>query len=190
MIFRPKDDPMFDIEHQRPEHAAAIDALLDLSFGPGRYAKTAQRLREGNSAVPELSYVAFMGEGAERRLIGSLTFWPVVIGGVPGLMLGPLAVEPELRGQGVGINMMRRGLADAKALGFRLVILVGDEPYYAKVGFGPVPPGRLTMPGPVDLRRLLYRELDLGAFGHAHGPITKPLPVAKETEPQARSSVI
>ncbi|MDR3497633.1 MAG: N-acetyltransferase [Parvibaculum sp.] len=167
---------MFEIEHERPEHAAEIDALLDLSFGPGRYAKTAQRLREGNTAVPELCYVAFMGEGAERKLVGSLSFWPVVIGGVDGLMLGPLAVVPQLRGQGVGINLMKRGLADAKALGYRLVILVGDEPYYVKVGFGPVPPGRLTMPGPVDPRRLLYRELDLGAFGHAHGPITKPVP--------------
>lgn len=172
---------MFDIEVERPEHEAAIEALLDLSFGPGRYAKAAQRLREGNTAIPELCYVAFMnvrneaGE-EERKLIGSLRFWPVDIGGVPGLMLGPLAVVPMLRGQGVGINLMRRGLADAKAMGFRLVILVGDEPYYVKVGFGPVPPGRLTMPGPVDPARLLYRELDIGAFGHAHGAIAKPAP--------------
>lgn len=167
---------MFEIEHERPEHAAAIEALLDLSFGPGRYAKTAQRLREGNRAVPELCYVAFLEEGGVRHLVGSLSFWPVVIGGVPGLMLGPLAVEPRLRGQGCGIKLMQRGLADAKALGYRLVILVGDQPYYARVGFGPVPPGRLTMPGPVDPARLLYRELDLGAFGRAHGAITKPGP--------------
>ena len=80
---------MFEILHEQPEHAADIEALLDLSFGPGRYAKTAQRLREGNKPVPELCYVAFQGEGAERRLVGSLTFWPVNIGGVPGLMLGP-----------------------------------------------------------------------------------------------------
>ncbi|HEY4345786.1 MAG TPA: N-acetyltransferase [Parvibaculum sp.] len=180
---------MFDIELERPEHAVDIDALLDLSFGPGRYAKTAQRLREGNKAVPELSYVAFMGASAARRLVGSLTFWPVNIGGVPGLMLGPLAVQPDLRGQGVGINLMRQGLTDAKELGYTLVILVGDEPYYVKVGFGPVPPGRLTMPGPVDPARLLYRELDLGAFGHAHGPITKPQP-GTETGPQAIAKVI
>lgn len=165
---------MFEIELERPEHEAAIEALLDLSFGPGRYAKTAQRLREGNRAVPELCYVAFLNDSGERRLVGSLRFWPIVIGGVPGLMLGPLAVEPQLRGQGCGIKLMQRGLADAKALGFRLVILVGDEPYYVKVGFGPVPPGRLTMPGPVDPARLLYRELDIGAFGHAHGAIVKP----------------
>ncbi len=166
---------MFEILHERPEHAADIEALLDLSFGPGRYAKAAQRLREGNQPIPELCYVAFQGEGAERRLVGSLTFWPVNIGGVPGLMLGPLAVVPAIRGQGVGINMMKRGLEDARAMGFRLVILVGDQNYYVKVGFGPVPPGMLTMPGPVDPSRLLFRELDMGAFGHAHGPITKPV---------------
>lgn len=175
---RPKDFPMYDIELERPEHAADIEALLDLSFGPGRYAKTAQRLREGNTAVPELCYVAHMGEGKDRKLVGSLSFWPCNIGGVPGLMLGPLAVVPAIRGMGVGINMMRRGLDDAKAMGFKLVILVGDQSYYVKVGFGPVPIGRLTMPGPVDASRLLYRELDMGAFGHAHGAITKPLPQA------------
>lgn len=165
---------MFEIEAERPEHGPAIEALLDLSFGPGRYAKAAQRLREGNEPVAALRYVAFSGEGDERRMVGALSFWPVVIGGVPGLMLGPLAVEPQLRGKGCGIRLMEKGLADAKALGYRLVILVGDAPYYVRVGFGPVPPGRLTMPGPVDPARLLYRELDLGAFGRAKGPITKP----------------
>ena len=170
---------MFEIEAERPEHEPAIEALLDLSFGPGRYAKAAQRLREGNTAVPELCYVAFAGEGAERRMVGALSFWPVVIGGVPGLMLGPLAVDPQLRGKGCGIKLMEKGLADAKKLGYRLVILVGDAPYHARVGFGPVPPGRLTMPGPVDPARLLYRELDIGAFARAKGPITKPQEAAQ-----------
>ncbi|MEP2830376.1 N-acetyltransferase [Parvibaculum sp.] len=165
---------MFEIEAERPEHGPAIEALLDLSFGPGRYAKAAQRLREGNKAVPALCYVAFSGEGEKRRMVGALSFWPVVIGGVPGLMLGPLAVDPELRGKGCGIALMEKGLTDAKKLGYRLVILVGDAPYYARVGFGPVPYGRLTMPGPVDPSRLLYRELDIGAFGQAKGAITKP----------------
>ncbi|PKQ03492.1 MAG: GNAT family N-acetyltransferase [Alphaproteobacteria bacterium HGW-Alphaproteobacteria-12] len=165
---------MFEIEAERPEHGPAIEALLDLSFGPGRYAKTAQRLREGNEAIPELCYVAFVGEGNERRMVGALSFWPIVIGGVAGLMLGPLAVEPQLRGKGCGIKLMEKGLADAKELGYRLVILVGDAPYYARVGFAPVPFGRLTMPGPVDPSRLLYRELDSGAFADAKGAITKP----------------
>lgn len=165
---------MFSIENERPEHEAGIEALLDEVFGPGRFAKTAQRLREGNEAAPGLSYVAYSGEGAERRMVGALSFWPVLIGGRPGLMLGPLAVKPELRGKGCGIQLMERGLAEAKRLGHRLVILVGDAPYYARVGFGPVPPGRLVMPGPVDPARLLYRELDIGAFSNVSGAVTKP----------------
>ncbi|MBA4209134.1 MAG: GNAT family N-acetyltransferase [Parvibaculum sp.] len=173
---------MFEIEAERPEHRPAIEALLDLSFGPGRYAKAAQRLREGNEPAPGLSYVAFTGEGAERHMVGALSFWPVVIGGVPGLMLGPLAVDPVLRGKGCGIKLMEKGLADAKKLGHRLVILVGDAPYYAKVGFGPVPPGRLIMPGPVDPARLLYRELDIGAFTRAKGAITKPQDATAKSE--------
>ena len=80
---------MFEIEAERPEHGPAIEALLDLSFGPGRYAKTAQRLREGNRPVPELCYVAFSGEGAERHMVGSLSFWPVTIGGVPAMIDEP-----------------------------------------------------------------------------------------------------
>mgnify|MGYP001077761196 CR=1 FL=1 len=168
---------MFQIEVERPEHGPAIEALLDLSFGPGRFAKTAQRLREGNTAIPELCYVAFCetAEG-ERRMVGSLRFWPVTIGGVPGLMLGPLAVEPALRGKGCGIQLMLRGLADARRLGYRLVMLVGDAPYYARVGFHPVPYGRLAMPGPVDPSRLLYCELEAGAFETAKGEIGKPRP--------------
>lgn len=165
---------MFTIELERPEHAPEIEALLDDAFGPGRYAKAAQRLREGNTSIPELSYVAYAGEGEAREMIGALSFWPILIGGEPGLMLGPLAVKPQLRGKGCGIKLMEKGLADAKAMGYRLVILVGDAPYYARVGFGPVPPGRLTMPGPVDPSRLLYRELDLGAFSHVKGAVTKP----------------
>jgi predicted N-acetyltransferase YhbS len=165
---------MFDIEIERPEHQAAIEALLDLSFGPGRFAKTAQRLREQNSAIPELCYVAFTGEGKARRMVGSLRFWPVMIGNKAGLMLGPLAVEPALRGLGCGIQLMEQGLSDARKLGYKLVILVGDEPYYARVGFGPVPQGRLSMPGPVDPKRLLYRELDIGAFADVKGEIARP----------------
>ncbi|MGK2740431.1 GNAT family N-acetyltransferase [Tepidicaulis sp. LMO-SS28] len=165
---------MFSIENERPDHAAEIEELLDEAFGPGRYAKTAQRLREGNAPAPGLSYVAFSGEGEARRMVGALSFWPILIGGAPALMLGPLAVKPELRGKGCGIQLMERGLADAKRLGHRIVILVGDAPYYARVGFGPVPPGRVLMPGPVDLARLLYRELDIGAFSNVSGAVTKP----------------
>ena len=167
---------MFTIENEGAEHAAEIDHLMDLAFGPGRFAKTAYRLREGVAQIPALSFVAWMDAEGGRRFIGSLRFWPVWIGPVAGLMLGPLAVDPTDRGKGGGLALMREGLEAARKLGYELVILVGDPAYYAKVGFQPVPPGRLTMPGPVDPARLLYRELVPGAFEGVSGPIRKFLP--------------
>ncbi len=139
---------MFEICPEAPEDAPAIDLLLDKSFGPGRFAKTAYRLREDVNAIDALSLVA----RAEGRLVGSIRFWPIVIGPshARALLLGPLAVEPQLKGQGIGIGLMNEGLKAAKALGYEVVILVGDEPYYARVGFARVPAGQLKMPGPVD----------------------------------------
>ena len=166
---------MFSLDHERPEHAAEIDHLLDLSFGPGRYAKTSYRLREGIDPIPELSFVVFLDEGpgveqgAPRRMVGSVRFWPILIGDTRALLLGPLAVDPAIRGKGAGIALMKRGLDEAVRHGHRLVILVGDAPYYAKAGFAPVPPGRVVLPGPVDPARLLYRELAEGAFDGVSG---------------------
>lgn len=163
---------MFAIDFECPDHAAAIDRLVDETFGPGRFAKTAYRLREGVAPVEALSLVAFMGEGPERRMVGSLRFWPILIGDTPALLLGPLAVEPALRGKGCGIQLMERGLAEAARLGHRLVILVGDVAYYGRVGFARVPAGSLIMPGPVNPARLLYRELAVGALDGVSGAVT------------------
>jgi predicted N-acetyltransferase YhbS len=88
-------------------------------------------------------------------LLGSVRFWPVRIGDSLSLLLGPLAVEPKLRGQGIGIALMQRGIEEAKTLGYEAVVLVGDEPYYAKVGFARLAPGRVRFPGPVDPARVL-----------------------------------
>ena len=94
---------------------------------------------------------------------------PIAIGGTPALLLGPLIVEPVFRSQGIGEALVKRSLEAAKAAGWKLVILVGDEPYYARMGFQPVPPGRIALPGPVDPARLLYCELEPGALEAAHG---------------------
>jgi predicted N-acetyltransferase YhbS len=105
-------------------------------------------------------------------VIGSLRFWPIVVGRkTPALLLGPLVVEPALRGRGVGIGLMLRGLARARAEGHRLVFLVGDEPYYARVGFRYVEPGAFAFCGPVDERRLLVRELAPNALSGVSGAI-------------------
>ena len=164
---------LFDIVAEAPEHGPQIDALHDLSFGPGRYVKTAYRLREGVTAIPELSFVVFAGEGAARRMVGSIRYSPVLIGGKKGLLLGPLAMDPTVRGQGGGQKLMQVSLDIARHLKHALVVLVGDLPYYAKVGFKQVPPGRLALPGPVDKTRLLYCELSPGAFDGVEGSVEK-----------------
>jgi predicted N-acetyltransferase YhbS len=97
---------------------------------------------------------------------------PIRIGDTKALLLGPLTVEPAFRERGVGQALIERALKDAAAKGHRLVVLVGDEPYYGKSGFRRVPPGRATMPGPVDPARLLVAELVPGAFEGVSGAIT------------------
>jgi predicted N-acetyltransferase YhbS len=157
----------------RAEEAAdgpAIAALLDQSFGPGRYARTAYRLREGVGPIAALGLVA----EEEGALVASVRFWPVRIGDAPALLLGPLVVAPERRNQGYGLAAMKRGLALAAAAGHALVLLVGDPPYYARAGFQPVPVGKITMPGPVDPTRLLAAELVPGALAAVSGEIGKP----------------
>ena len=138
---------------------AATDALillLDTSFGPGRLARTAERLREGNQAVAEYAHTARTGAG---DLVGTISYWPIAIGGHIGLLLGPLAVHPDMQGQGVGQELMRASLQLIDADRFAFVLLVGDLPYYEKAGFVTAPKG-VSMPGPVDAARLLLRPTD------------------------------
>ena len=162
---------MWDIRAEQQADRRAIEALVDRCFGPGRYAKTAYRLREGVEPDPRLSFVAV--KSADGVLLGSVRFWPVAIGGEPSLLLGPLAVEPELRGKGIGISLMQRGIEQAKALGFATMVLVGDEPYYARVGFSKLPRGRVHMPGPVDPERLLGLALKNGALDALSGNVKR-----------------
>jgi predicted N-acetyltransferase YhbS len=104
-------------------------------------------------------------------LVGSVRQLPICVGDTPALLLGPLTVEPPFRSRGVGRLLLERALKDAKAQGHRLVLLVGDEPYYSRVGFKQVAKGRVTMPGPVDYSRLLVIELVEGAFEGVSGPV-------------------
>jgi predicted N-acetyltransferase YhbS len=165
--------PQFILDAEASSDAGCIETLLDLAFGLDRSTKTSYRLREGNRAVVGLSFVA---RDPDVGVAGTISFWPVRIGrcGIDALLLGPLAVHPERQKVGIGRALMRKGLGKARALGHRLVILVGDEPYYARVGFARVPEDRLIMPGPVDPRRLLYLELVPGALAKASGLILPP----------------
>jgi predicted N-acetyltransferase YhbS len=149
------------------EDADDIERLLERTFGPGRYAKTAYRIREGVSHRLDLSFTARIG----TLLVGSVRLSPIRIGETPALLLGPLTVEPPFRERGIGQALMERALGQARTKGHRLVVLVGDEPYYAKVGFRPVPKGQVAMPGPVDPARLLVAELVEGAFAGVAGRV-------------------
>jgi predicted N-acetyltransferase YhbS len=147
--------------------ASAIERLHERTFGPGRYARTAYRLREQVEHDLDLSFTARIG----TLLVGSVRLSPVRIGEARALLLGPLTVEPPFRERGVGQALIARALEQARSKGHHLVILVGDQPYYGKCGFKPIPSGRVTMPGPVDPQRLLVAELRDGAFDGISGPI-------------------
>lgn len=149
------------------DDAMAIDRLHERTFGPGRYARTAYRIREGVAHRFDLSFTARVG----TLLVGSVRLSSIRIGEIPALLLGPLTVEPPFRDRGIGINLIERALAEAKAAGHRLVVLVGDESYYARCGFKGIPKGVATMPGPVDPKRLLVAELVEGAFSGVSGAI-------------------
>ena len=161
------NDLSITILPETPEDTAAIDRLNARTFGPGRFAKSAYRIREEVDHIPELSFTARVG----TLLVGSVRLSPVVIGTTPALLLGPLTVEPPFRVRGIGQKLIERALVEAKGRGHRLVVLVGDESYYGKAGFKRIAKGLVALPGPVDPARLLIAELAPGAFDGVSGMI-------------------
>jgi predicted N-acetyltransferase YhbS len=157
-------EPELVIDVETAADAADCDALVDAAFGPGRFAKTAERLRERNTAVPELCFVA----REDGRVIGTVRLWPVTIGETRATFLGPIAVDKDCRGTGVGALLVERACEAAKAAGWPAVLLVGDAPYFGRFGFvrarGPV------LPGPVDPARLLILPFE-GEAGDFAGPV-------------------
>ncbi len=162
-------EPAWTIRPERPEDAPLVEALNETAFGPGRFAKSAYRLREGVSQVKDLGFVAIEA----GKLRGSVRFWPIVIGSHAALMLGPLAVQSDQRGRGIGVALMERALEEARIQGHEAVILVGDEPYYARVGFAKLPPGRIRFPGPVDPSRILGLSLKSGTLLNLSGEVRR-----------------
>jgi predicted N-acetyltransferase YhbS len=162
-------DPTWKIRPESPADAAAIEALNEAGFGPGRFAKAAYRLREGVAPVTGLGFVAMHGDA----LLGSVRFWPISVGGHEELLLGPLAVRGDQRGRGIGIGLMQAGIEQAKLGPWRGILLVGDEPYYTKVGFSRLPPGRVRFPGPVDQDRILGLSLKGGEMLSLTGQVRR-----------------
>jgi predicted N-acetyltransferase YhbS len=159
----------WQIRLEAPQDAARVEALNAESFGPGRFVKSAYRLREGVSPIPSLSFVAVENE----ILRGSVRFWPIKVGGHEELLLGPLAVQSDQRGRGIGIALMQAGIAAAQKGSWRGILLVGDEPYYTRVGFSRLPPGRVKFPGPVDQNRILGLSLKAGELLNLSGQVRR-----------------
>jgi predicted N-acetyltransferase YhbS len=148
---------------------ARTSTLESLVFGPGRFARTAYRIREGRSPISGFCHGAFLGE----TLIASVRLTPVLVGGQgPHVLLGPLTVHPNFSGQGHGRHLVTQALSAAKAAGIGAAILVGDRPYYERFGFKPVPMGRITFPGPVNPARILAADLRDGAASSLNGALT------------------
>src|ERR1700760_4318854 len=161
------NDLSLTILPETEKDAQAIERLHERTFGPGRFLLSAYRLREHVDHLLDLSFTARIG----TLMVGSVRQLPVRIGDTKALMLGPLTVEQPFRKRGIGRALLDRALNDAKARGHGLVLLVGDEAYYSRVGFKKIPKGRATMPGPVDYDRLLVAELAGGAFDGVSGAI-------------------
>jgi predicted N-acetyltransferase YhbS len=156
---------MITIRDEIANDIPAREALLDRCLGERRTAKSSERLREGRLPAQGLALTA----ERDGEVIGTVRLWHVTANGVAALLLGPLAVKPELQGEGLGKALMREALWRAACLGHGAVILVGDAPYYARFGFETALTRDLAMPGPVERERFLAIELRDGALDGASG---------------------
>lgn len=158
--------PALTLQSEQPQDAPFVDALIDRAFGPGRFTKVSERVREFATFAPELSVCAW----AQGRLLGVARMWRVRVGGRPVVFLGPFAVEQGERNAGFGARLIARACEAAAASGASHVLLVGDEAYFGRVGFSTAAGRQVVMPGPVDQRRVLVRALRPDA-GELAGPV-------------------
>ncbi len=144
-------EPTVRISPETDADAPAIEALVLAAFGPGRFAKTAERLRE------RARKVAGFAARIDGRLVGSVRLWAVTAGEVEALFLGPIAVAADIRGEGIGADLVAACLEEADRRGVAGVLLVGDAQYFSRFGFVAAP--RVILPGPADPRRVLWRPV-------------------------------
>lgn len=162
--------PALHLQPERPQDGPQVDALIERAFGPGRYAKSSERVREFAEFAPELSVCAWSPTEGGERLLGCARMWRVRVGGARATFLGPFAVELGERNAGFGARMIQRACEAAAAAGETHVVLVGDEAYFGRVGFAKADGRQVVMPGPVDPNRVLVRKLTADAADLA-GPI-------------------
>ncbi len=159
---------MIHFDTERPADTVAREALLDRVMGRERAFKPSERLRRGRRPADGLALVA---RDAAGGLVGTVRLWHVKAGDAAALLLGPLAVDAAMQGEGVGAGLMRLAIARANMIGHAGIILVGDPDYYARFGFSAAPTGGLVMPAPVERRRFLGLELKAQALAGASGRV-------------------
>ncbi len=159
---------MFQLTPETNEDWWEVEALYDLVFAPGREALSSYRLRNGVSPLQDLCLVARDGEGI---LAGAIRFWPVKIGSVKALLLGPVAVHPTYQGEGLGGYLILDSLDRARDLGWERVLLVGDAPYYGRFGFERLID--VAMPPPTNPKRILGVALTDGSWSGVTGEVVQ-----------------
>ena len=174
----------FSMRAETPADIPARNALIGRAMGPNWRRKASHRLRSGRVPSEGLAFVALDAAGG---VVGTVRLWDVRAGegGPAALLLGPLAVDPAVKGAGIGSALMDLAIGEARRLGHRAILLVGDAPYYARFGFGAEKTGGLAMPGPYERERFLALELAAGALAAARGTLQatgrkkKPAPMAR-----------
>ena len=145
-----------------------ISKLHARAFGPGRFARSAYRVREGKGLCSRFCRLA----EADGRVVAAVRVTEIVIGEEGGAaLLGPVAVDPDFRNQGHGRALIAEMLDELKGAGVKLVVLVGDQSYYGRFGFAPAPAGHIRFPGPVDPMRILALELKPGLLAAYRGVV-------------------
>lgn len=148
--------PEFAYLPENASHDQVIEIINEEAFGPGRFTRAAERVREQGPHERNLSFVCV----DQDEVIASVRMTPINAGAAEGHLLGPLAVRPSHKNLGIGRALVRLALRAAEQAGSMVVILVGDPPYYQPLGFAPTRPGALKLPGPVDPRRVLAATFD------------------------------
>ena len=155
---------MYVIKTEKKADYWEVEALFDLCFAPGREALSSYRLRENSKPISELCMVA---RDKEQILAGAVRYWPVKIQEHEALLLGPIAVHPTRQGEGLGSLLIKDSLVSAKELDYSRVILIGDFPYYGRLGFKKLI--NIRMPEPTNPDRILGIELVIGAWSIPRG---------------------
>jgi len=147
---------MYFLSTEKPDDWWDVEYLFDTAFGHGRTGLSSYQLRSDVDPIADLCLVAHDDIGV---LAGSIRFWPIIVGGQTGLLLGPVAVHPTRQGEGLGAQLMAAALEKARTAGWKWVMLVGDEPYYSRFGFSRSAARAISFPPPTNPDRVLAQCL-------------------------------